>query len=109
MFGSVYIPDAFFSRRIRQLREPERKADSDVRTVANGQPAPIVAGGHQTYGIVIEPAFWGASGLAYMGNGGYHDTLIATAEGWRFKARNYRWDMAFPGARVDRVQQVAPQ
>ena len=108
LFGSVYLPDSFFRAEFDNYVTPNEKLMQTYGRTPSGQPAPIIAGGHQTYGIVIEPAPWGAYGLAHMGNGAYYDTLVKTSDGWRFKARNCRWDIAFPGARVDQARQAAP-
>jgi hypothetical protein len=64
---------------------------------ANGGPyidvyEPIPGGKRfKSTGVVIAPALEGATGTAYLKDGGhYEDQYVKTAHGWRFKSRLYR-------------------
>lgn len=51
---------------------------------------------HTFWNVMIEPAPWGAAARAYLGGGWYHDTLVKTPEGWRFKQRRVTHDYPAP-------------
>jgi ketosteroid isomerase-like protein len=100
LFASTYTPDAFFRTVGDDLTTSRATLTDKYARLPGGGPAPIVAGGHATFNIMIEPGPSGAIGYAYFNDGSYIDMLVRTPEGWRFKARNYRQDLAFPLTRA---------
>jgi SnoaL-like domain len=100
LFASTYTPDAFFRTVGDDLTTSRVDLTDKYARLPGGGPAPIVAGGHATFNIMIEPGPSGAIGYAYFNDGSYIDMLVNTPEGWRFKARNYRQDLAFPLTRA---------
>lgn len=97
LLGNTYTPDASFRTVGDKLTTSRADLMDTYARIPGGGPAPIVAGGHATFNIMIEPGPSStAIGYAYFNDGSYVDMLVKTPEGWRFKVRNYRQDLAFP-------------
>ncbi|MGE0393905.1 MAG: nuclear transport factor 2 family protein [Vicinamibacterales bacterium] len=100
LVASVYTPDAQFIVGGKTVGGTRDAITAGVRPVAPGKAQMK----HMPSNIAIEPSEEGATGMAYValvtfeagkppavtGGGWYHDTLVRTAEGWRFKKRDYQ-------------------
>lgn len=100
LVASVYTSDAQFIVGGKVAGASREKIAGMVRPLAVGKAQMK----HMPSNIAIEPSADGASGMAYValvnfeagkppvvtGGGVYNDTLIKTAEGWRFKKRDYQ-------------------
>jgi len=100
MVASVYTPDAQFIVGGKPAGANRDAITAMVRPVAPGKGQMK----HMPSNIAIEPAEGGANGMAYValvtfeagkppavtGGGWYHDTLVKTAEGWKFKMREFQ-------------------
>lgn len=100
MVASVYTPDAQFIVGGKVAGGTREAITAMVKPLAPGKGQMK----HMPTNIAIEPAEGGAKGLAYVllmtfeagkppvatGGGWYHDTLVKTADGWRFKKRDYQ-------------------
>jgi hypothetical protein len=102
LLASLYTPDASFRGPGDDLNTSRADLTQRYGRIPGGGPAPIAAAaiGHSTCNIMIEPGPSGAIGYAYMRDGSYIDMLVKTPEGWQFKARNYRPELAFPLTRA---------
>ena len=100
LVGSVYTADAQFIVGGRVVGDSREKLVGNVKPPAAGKPQMK----HMPTNILIEPSEGGANGMSYValvtfetgkppvvtGGGAYNDTLVKTAEGWRFKKRDYQ-------------------
>lgn len=100
LVASVYTPDAQFI--------VGGKVAGGTREAITGMVRPLAPGKgqmkHMPTNLFIEPSEDGAKGMAYValvtfeegkapavtGGGWYHDTIVKTADGWRFKKRDYQ-------------------
>ena len=86
MFAGVFVEERYEEAKVVAKTIEKRRAESGIDD--NG---PI----HYLTNILIEPTAEGAMGVAYhLGmardtpeKGVYHDQLVKTPEGWRFKER----------------------
>jgi len=100
LVASVYAADGAFVVAGRVMADSREKIGGMVRPPAPGKPAMK----HMPTNILIEPSAEGATGKSYValvtfqegkppavtGGGLYADILVKTAEGWRFKKRDFQ-------------------
>lgn len=100
LVASVYTPDAQFIVGGKPAGANRDAITAMVRPVAPGKGQMK----HMPSNIAIEPSETGAKGMAYValvtfeagkppavtGGGWYHDSLVKTADGWRFNKRDYQ-------------------
>lgn len=100
LVASVYTADGQFIVGGNVAGASREKIAGMVRPLAPGKPQMK----HMPTNIMIEPSEDGAKGYSYValvtfeagkppavtGGGMYQDTLVRTADGWRFKKRDYQ-------------------
>ncbi len=100
LVASVYAADGAFVVAGRVVGDSRDKIAGNVKPPAAGRPAMK----HMPTNILIEPSADGATGRSYValvtfqegkapvvtGGGYYSDLIVKTAEGWRFKRRDYQ-------------------
>ena len=104
MLESVFAEDGEFINAGKPIKGREM-----INTTAVAKERPLVR--HVATNIVVEPAAGGAKGSSYvvlvnsqsspagiMLAGFYEDTLVKTAQGWRFKTRTFYPQSAPPAA-----------
>lgn len=100
LVGSVYAADGTFVVGGRVMGDSREKITAIVKAPGAGKPAMK----HMPTNILIEPSDEGARGRSYValvtfqegkapavtGGGFYADIIVKTADGWRFKRRDYQ-------------------
>ena len=108
MWASVFTEDGVFeTTQFNEGRDAVHlQGYEQLKAFAATDPSPDPTPRHYTMNILIEPTGEGARGSAYglivgdgegdqrptvLAKGVYHDQLVKTREGWRFKRRMGTW------------------
>lgn len=115
MWAKTFTPDGTFEV-VGQMKVHGMEKLADFAKLKPGAPPPD-APHHYATNIMIEPSPEGARGSAYFfnvptpekgkgavitGTGTYHDLIVRTADGWRFKTRTF-YSNGLPPSMVGQV------